>query len=123
MDSKNRLNLKSISILVLVSLMLYFSYQFILLSDDSRVLEAIRSDPRVPYQYIMLFDVETMGGVRDTLSFDYGFEYTFFLRQFEAYRDSPDTTLASENRKIIGYVDMNLKVWYIAELRGDEILV
>jgi len=114
---------KSILLSLLAAAILYFSAQVIMLSDDSRVLERIRSDPRITYTHIKLEKIETMAGVSDTLMHDPKFSFTFFVRQFTAYRDPPDTTPLKENSRIMGYVDMNLNVWYIVEFPGDAVIL
>jgi len=114
---------KSIVIIILVIVLLYFSVKVIILYDDSKVLEKIRNDPRITYTYIELGKIETMAGVSDLLMHHPSFDFTLFVRQFVAYRDPPDTTLPMENRRILGYVDMNLKVWYIGEMRGDALII
>ena len=114
---------KSILFAVLATALLYFSAQVLMLSDDSRVLERIRSDPRITYTHIKLERIETMAGVSDTLMHDPKFSFTLFVRQFTAYRDSPDTTPLRENSRIMGYVDMNLNVWYIGEFPGDTVIL
>jgi len=116
---KNKLILLIISVIIL----LYFSAQVIMLNDDFRVLEKIRSDPQITYTHIKLEKIETMAGVSDTLMHDPRFSFTFFVRQFTAYRDPPDTTPLKENSRIMGYVDMNLKVWYIGEFPGDAVIL
>jgi hypothetical protein len=114
---------KSIVFIIPVIVLLYFSVQVITLNDDFKVLEKIRSDPQITYTYIKLEKIETMAGVSDTLIHDPRFGFTLFVRQFVAYRDPPDTTPLKENSRIIGYVDMNLKVWYVGEFRGDQVIL
>lgn len=109
---------KSIVIIILVILLLYFSIQVININDDFKVLEKIRKDPRIIYTYIELGKIKTMAGVSDTLMHHPSFGFTEFVRQFVAYRDHPDTTPLEENRRIWGYVDMNLKIWYIGKFRS-----
>ena len=97
--------------------------QVITLNDDSKVLEKIRNDPQITYTHIKLEKIETMAEVSDTLMHDPRFSFTLFVRQFTVFKDPPDTTPLKENSRIWGYVDMNLKVWYICELRGDALFL
>jgi hypothetical protein len=108
---------------VLVVILSSISLQIINLNDDAKVLEKIRNDPRITYHYIKLEKIETMAGISDTLQHDHGFSFTLLVRQFTAFRDPPDTTPLKDNSRVMGYVDMNLKVWYIGEFQGDGVIL
>ena len=108
---------------MLVAFLFHFSLQTINLNDDTKVLEKIRNDPRITYQYIKLEKIETMAGISDTLMHDPKFSFTLLVRQFTAFRDSPDTTPLKDNSRIMGYIDMNLKVWYVGEFQGDGVIL
>ena len=101
------------------------------LNNNATILELVRSNKNVTYTYIKLYpageSVTWQIHFPASSTFWPGYKgpehYTKYIRTFEAFQYPPDTTLPKENRKIIGFVDSNLRVWTWAELRGDEFII
>ena len=125
--SKTRklINKRTVLCLTLLLIALYVADVYLRyrsLYDDGLVLELIKSEDRVEFEYVQLGEVK-MGtgfwGLLGVSSPSLGRGSTLCVRYFMAWKYDPDEVDQEENYKKYGWVDMRHRVKVSDSLEGD----
>jgi len=95
---------------------IFFGYKYVILNNDHLLVEMINNDQRIYYHNVRVYPIEFIGQLSMHINSQ---ELTLFNRVFEVYRDPPDSTDPLLNRKIVGFVNWDLKIIIIGEWRAD----
>ncbi|MDH5704265.1 MAG: hypothetical protein OEY99_08625 [Aigarchaeota archaeon] len=125
--SKTRklINKRTVLCLTLLLIALYVAdvyLQYRSLYDDDLMLELIKSEERVEFEYIQLEEVKMSTGFWGLLgvsSPSSGRGSTLYIRYFTAWKYNPDEVSPEDNYKKYGWVDMRHRVKVSDSLEGN----
>jgi hypothetical protein len=125
--SKNRklINKRTLLCLTLLLTALYVADVYLRyrsLYDDGLVLELIKSEERVEFEYVQLGEVKMsteLWGIFGVSSPSFGRGSTLYIRYFTAWKYNPDEVNQEDNYKKYGQVDMRHRVKVSDSLEGN----
>lgn len=114
---------KYLLLILLVTVVVYSTVlisKFAYLTNDSKLNELISRN--VAFDYIVLEDKSSPSSnwrmmVNEGRFRDY--RWTWYVRDFTAWRYDPTITDMEKNQKIVGWVDMNCKIVILAYMKGN----
>lgn len=118
--SKTRklINKRSVICLVLLVIAFYATWiciRYRSIYNDDLMLELIKNDERVEFEYIQLESVVPSPKFKNF----FGSGSTMYIRYFTAWKYSPDEISIADNYKKHGWVDMRHRVHVSDPLKGD----
>ena len=99
----------------------YIRYRF--LNDDGLVLELIKGEERVEFEYVQLGEVKMSTGFWGLIGVSSpgsGMGSTLYVRYFTAWKYDPDEVSQEENYKKYGWVDMRHHV-KVSDSLGEDV--
>ena len=125
--SKTRklINKRTLLCLTLLLIALYVADVYLRyrsLHDDDLMLELIKSEERVEFEYIQLGEVKMstgFWGLFGVSSPSFGRGSTMYIRYFTAWKCNPDDVNQEDNYKKYGWVDMRHRVKVSDSLEGN----
>ena len=125
--SKTRklINKRTLLCLTLLLIALYVADVYLRyrsLYDDGLVLELIKSEERVEFEYIQLGEVKMstgFWGLFGVSSPSFGRGSTMYIRYFTAWKYNPDEVSQEDNYKKCGWVDMRHRLKVSDSLEGN----
>lgn len=110
-------------LIVLVTIVVYFAVLFskyLYLTNDSKLNELISRN--VAFDYVVLEETpspSTSWRMMVDMERFRDYQWTWYIRDFTAWRYDPTATEMDKNQKIVGWVDMNGKIVILAYMKGD----
>jgi hypothetical protein len=123
--TKKLINKRMLLCLTLLLITLYVAYVYLRyrsLYDDDLMLELIKSEERVEFEYVQLGEVKmstVFWGLFGVSSPSFGRGSTLYIRYFTAWKYNPDEVNQEDNYKKYGWVDMRHRVKVSDSLEGN----